>query len=260
MIIIKIGGTKGVNYERLLDEVSQLEIPMIIVHGCSGTLNDLQEAMGHPPTFVTSISGFQSRYTDAKTLELFLMACGLIRTRLVAWLQQLGRASIGLTGADGKILTCIRKNVLKIMVNGKKKILRGDYSGKIDHVNTSLLQMLLDEGIIPVLSPIGLTNEGILVNLDADRVAAAIAGSLHASDLVIFSNVPGIMDLDYGKLFSSLTSDQARMLARGRMKTKVLAAREALDHGVKRVIIASANIESPLTSALSGENGTVMTK
>ena len=135
---------------------------------------------------------------------------------------------------------------------------------RVEEVNTELLELLINSGYIPVITiPIEASDiGGGALNADADRAAAAIASNLRAETLVILSNVPGLLKdpEDNSSLIGQIPKAQIgnyMEYAKGRMKKKVLGASEACAGGVKRVIIGNANLETPLTAALTGA-GTVI--
>lgn len=266
MWVVKVGGGEGIGFDALCEDVAELvakgEQP-ILVHGGSHQTNVISTALDKPPRFVTSVSGYQSRFTDRETLEIFVMVvAGKINKLLVEKLQSLGVNAFGLCGGDGRLLQGTRKSVLKIVENGRRKVLRGDWSGIPRTVNTDLLDMLLDAGYTPVVAPVALSEEGELVNVDADRVAATIAIQTKAESLLLLSNVPGLLSdfPDEDSLVRKLSRhrlDEAEGYAQGRMKKKIMGSREALEGGVGRVIIADARVEAPLTNALAGK-GTVI--
>jgi acetylglutamate/LysW-gamma-L-alpha-aminoadipate kinase len=233
------------------------------VHGGSAEANALGEAVGAPPKFITSPSGYTSRYTDRRTLEIFLMAVnGKVNSLLVEQLHMLGVNALGLSGLDGKLLQATRKDSIQSVENGKRKIIRDDYTGKIEQVNSDLLHLLLNSGYLPVVAPVAVSQAGEALNVDADRAAAMVAAALAAETLLLLTAVPGLMknfpdestvirQLSQAKLPEALES------AQGRMKKKVLGAEEALQRGVGRVIIADGRIQNPISNALQG-NGTVI--
>ena len=197
MIVIKIGGGEGIDIENVLEDIINYK-DYILVHGGSHELNQVSEKLGKPPRFVKSVSGYTSRYTDRETLGMFEMIyAGKINTEIVEKLQSLGVNAIGLTGLDGRLLEGKRKKVIKIIDNGKKKILRDDFTGKVENVNLSLLKILLKKGYVPVVTPLAISYEHEAINVDGDRAAAAIAVALKAETLLILSNVPGLLkDVD----------------------------------------------------------------
>ena len=155
------------------------------------------------------------------------------------------------------MLRARRKDAIKIIEDGKKKVLRGDYTGKIESVNVDVLKSLLEEGRLPVVAPIAVSHENEAVNVDGDRAAAAIAGALGAETLIFLSNVPGLMDLDSDMLIDRITVDDSMNYAKGRMRKKMLGAKEAMESGIRRVILSDANAERPITDAMNGA-GTVI--
>ncbi len=108
IMVVKLGGTDGVDFSAICEDVAELlkqNIQLVLVHGGSAEANSLGEALGAPPKFITSPSGYTSRYTDRKTLEIFVMAVnGKINTLLVEQLQMLGINALGLSGVDGKLI------------------------------------------------------------------------------------------------------------------------------------------------------------
>ena len=243
MIVVKVGGGEGVDVGAVCSDVAELVAQggrVVLVHGGSHEMNVISTKLGHPPRFVTFVSGHSSRYTDRETLEIFTMvAAGRINKMLVERLQQLGVNAVGLCGLDGRLLEGKRKSVLCIVENGKRKVLRGEYSGKIERVNAGLLEMLLEAGYMPVVAPLAISYESEGLNVDGDR-AAAIGAALQADKVVILSNVPGLLrDVDdKGSLIAHIPMAEAEEFldryAKGRMKRKVLGAVEALRDGVGR--------------------------
>jgi len=264
MIVIKVGGGKGIDYDLICRDLATFDKPFVLVHGGSGLLNEVSEKLGHPPRFVTSVSGHESRFTDRRTLELFNMVyAGHMNKMLVEKLQALGVNAVGLTGLDGRLVQGRRKEALKVVEDGKKKVLRGDHSGVIERINTDLLKLLLDNGYVPVLTPPAISVDGVAINVDGDRFAGQIAVALQAEALLLLSNVPGLLKdfPDESSLVSNIPYDQIdrfmNEVAQGRMKKKVMGAKESLDGGVGRVVLGDARLDSPVTRALEGA-GTVV--
>ena len=260
MIVVKVGGGAGIDVDAVLHDVARMRKegrPVVLVHGASDETNQLSERLGIPPRFVTSVSGHVSRFTDEATLDAFAMASGKLNLRIVERLQRLGANAVGLTGVDGRLLEGMRKDAIKAVVDGKKVMLRGDFTGTVERVNVHLLRLLLDAGYLPVVTVPAISEAGEAVNADADRAAAAVAGALGAESLLILSNVPGLLRdvadpsslvrrVPFGEL------EQAASFAQGRFKKKILGAQEALDAGVGEVVFATANVASPVQAALAG--------
>lgn len=262
MLVVKIGGAIGTGFENLAEDLKDYN-DYVLVHGGSHEMNVVSEKMDTPPKFVTSVSGHVSRYTDEETLNVLKMVySGKVNKSIVESMRLKGINAVGLTGIDGGLLRGKRKEAIRIVEKGKRKILRGDHTGKVEQVNVQLLRLLLDANYTPVITiPIeGL--EGGALNADADRAAAAIAENLNADTLVILSNVPGLLKdpEDDSSLIENIPKAQLENymeFAQGRMKKKVLGATEAIAGGVARVILGSANQDKPLTTALAGK-GTVI--
>lgn len=265
-LVIKIGGAAGVATDHILDEVAAyMTTPgtdrrIVLVHGGSDLTNELACSLGHEIRMLTSPGGMTSRYTDSETLRIFAMAvAGQINTELVAQLQKRGLNALGLAGVDGRLLLARRKTAIRALTpEGRVQIVRDDYTGQIEQVNADLLNMLLDAGFIPVVAPLALSYEGDRLNVDGDRAAAAIAGALGADALAIVTNVPGLLrdPHDQCTVIRHIGSDQLEAFtafAQGRMRKKMLGAREALERGVRRVLIGNA----ALPELLNGE-GTVI--
>ncbi len=266
LVVVKVGGTEGVDFRLICDDIRDLILNgfhIVLVHGGSAEANLLGEALGYPPRFVTSPSGFSSRYTDRKTLEIFAMAVnGKVNTMLVEQLQVSGVNALGLCGLDGRVISAKRKEAIRIIENGRQKMLRDDYTGKIEAVNKDLLEILIHYKYVPVIAPLAASEEGVPLNVDADRAAAMIASALHADTLVMLTAVPGLMRAfpDESTLIKHLSMkelEEALDFARDRMKKKVLGAKEALQGGVRQVVIADGRIPNPVSSAMAGKGTTI---
>ncbi|MCD6088781.1 [LysW]-aminoadipate/[LysW]-glutamate kinase [Candidatus Bathyarchaeota archaeon] len=266
MIVLKIGGDiykEGLS-ESLIDDVKEafLHGGIIIVHGGGDEVTEIAERLGKKQVFVTSPSGIRSRYTDKETVEIYTMVmAGRINKLIVQQLISHGLPAVGLSGVDGSILRASRKKRLLIIdERGRKRIIEGGYTGKIDEVNTEVLRILLENGYLPVIAPIALGKENELLNVDSDRVAASIAGALKAERLIFLTDVKGVM-ID-GKYVESIPLREAERLIStigSGMDKKLLASTEALKNGVKKVVITSGFIESPIKKAINQTSGTVIT-
>jgi [amino group carrier protein]-L-2-aminoadipate/L-glutamate 6-kinase len=267
-IVIKVGGGEGIDPTQLTNEIAQLTnsgIRVVLVHGGSHDTNVLAEALGHPTQTITSPSGHESRRTDRQTLDIFKMVyCGKVNKTVVESLRKSGVDAIGLSGIDAGIWTGSRKSAIRAVEDGRTVIVRDDLSGRVESVDDEFLNLLLDVGRVPVLTPPAITQDGIAINVDADRAAAATASALQADELLLLSNVPGLLKdhTDPSSLMTAVDNtnlEEAQQAAKGRMKNKVLAATEAITGGVTKVTIGSAGGESPIATARSG-GGTVFTQ
>jgi len=270
MLVIKLGGSRGLDVEAFVEDLAAVVKGgerVVFVHGGNKELDDLQEKLGIPVRQVTSATGQVSRYTDAATMDAFLMAyAGQINKRLVEQLQRRGVNAVGLTGMDGHIASGRRKARIRIVEDGKPKMLDGDFAGSIEHIDPTLPNLLLDGGFLPVITPPAISTEGDAINVDGDKLAMELAIALGAEALLIFSNTPGLLadvndetSLVQHIPFRGETDDDALAMAQGRMKKKVLSAFEALRGGVGRVVFADARVKEPIQRALRGE-GTVIAR
>jgi acetylglutamate/LysW-gamma-L-alpha-aminoadipate kinase len=261
MIVVKVGGGKELNIDAIVADIAALRAAgtdLLLVHGGAETTNEVAEALGHPPQFVTSESGFVSRRTDRRTLEIFEMVyCGQINKMWVEKLQGAGVNAVGLSGLDGRVFEGKRKDTLRVRVDGKRMVLRDDWTGTVERVNKDLLELLLSAGYFPVLTPPGASDQGEAINVDGDRAAAVVAAAFAAEALIILSNVPGLLRNfpDESTLIREIPRAKANefmQFAEGRMKKKVMGAVEAIGEGVQKVIFADGRIDQPIRKALAG--------
>ena len=266
MIVVKVGGGTSLNIDAVVEDIVALRAngtDLVLVHGGAQTTNAVAEALGHPAQFVTSETGHTSRRTDRRTLEIFEMVyCGQLNKMWVEKLQTKGVNAVGLFGLDGRVFEGARKDTLRIRVDGRRMVLRDDWTGTVEKVNVDLLKLLIGSGYFPVLTPPGASTAGEAINVDGDRAAAMVAGAFNATALVILTDQAGLLRKfpDESTLIAQIPKGQADRFmefAEGRMKKKVLGAEEALKGGVSRVIIADGRIQNPISNALAG-NGTVI--
>jgi acetylglutamate/LysW-gamma-L-alpha-aminoadipate kinase len=191
-------------------------------------------------------------------LEIFEMVyCGQLNKMWVEKLQRAGVNAVGLSGLDGRIFAGVRKDTLRVRIDGKRMVLRDDWTGTVERINTSLLRLLLDNGYLPVLTPPGASEQGEAINVDGDRAAAMVAAAFQAEALVILSNVPGLLRNfpDESTLIRAIPRAKAgdfMSFAEGRMKKKVMGAVEAIAEGVQKVIFADGRVAQPVSKALAG--------
>lgn len=266
MIVIKIGGSvvDGLHPSTIQD-IKNLSLSenIVIVHGGGKEVTNIGNKMGKEQKFIVSPSGVRSRYTDKETAEIYTMVMsGKINKNIVRMLLQHGISGVGISGIDGSILNAERKKKLVILnEKGRKMVIDGGYTGKISNVNVDLINALLVKKFIPVISPIALSEEYDFLNVDGDRAAAYIAGGLKADRAIFITNVNGLILDDV--LVKEMTFEQAKNILPKigfGMEKKVLACTEALDMGVSEAIIASGQVENPISSAIAHTNCTVISK
>jgi acetylglutamate/LysW-gamma-L-alpha-aminoadipate kinase len=266
MITIKIGGSvvDGLHPSTISDlkKVSEKE-KVILVHGGGKEVTKISEALGKEQKFIVSPGGIKSRFTDKETVEIFTMVMsGKINKMIVGMLQKNGINAVGLSGVDGRIIQAERKKKL-IVINekGRKMAIDGGYTGKIKDVNSSLIKSILDQGYVPVISPIAISEESDFLNVDGDRAAAYVAGKMQSDKILFLTNVDGLLMNE--KLVKKLSLAEAKEILPKigfGMEKKILAATESLEMGVKQALIANGQRENPISSAIAHDNCTVITK
>ncbi|PSQ18922.1 acetylglutamate kinase [Halobacteriales archaeon QS_8_69_26] len=262
-LVVKVGGARAVDPAGAVADVADLvsERPVVVVHGGSTAVDDHLEAVGIEPEYVETPGGVVGRFTDGETMDAFTRTlAGEVNTDLVATLQGAGVDAVGLSGVDGGLVSGPRKSAVRVLEDGKRKVRRGDHSGRVKSVNAHLLRTLMAGGYTPVVSPPMLGEDDgdrLAVNADADRVAAAVAAALSA-ELVLLTDVDGVRrdPDDPGTVIDRVATPddhgELRDAAEGFMTRKVMAATEALEGGATGVVVADANADSPVIAALDG--------
>lgn len=266
LIVIKMGGSilkKGASSEIVSDLKTLVkDHKLVLVHGGGAEVTEIATTLGKEQKFIVSPQGFRSRYTDKDTIAIFTMVmAGKINKQIVTALQRQSIPAVGLSGLDGYLLKAERKKRLIIVdERGRKKVIDGGYTGKINKVNVDLLCLLLDNGYVPIVTPIAMSEEFEPLNVDGDRTAAIVAGALKADSLVLLTDVEGLLMRE--KLVPKITAAEAdealSSIGKG-MSTKVHAALEALKQGVNEVLVTSGAKKQPISSALKHKSGTVIT-
>jgi acetylglutamate/LysW-gamma-L-alpha-aminoadipate kinase len=261
MLVVKIGGGAAIGeggYENFATDLAAMTEPVVIVHGGNAEFSALSRQLGMPPRMITSSSGRVTRYTDAATMDAMLMAyCGKVNKRLVATLRAAGVNAVGLSAIDGGIGVGLRKPVLRGSEDGKTKILRDDHAGTLETVDPALVRLLLATGYVPVLTPPALSEEGVPINVDGDKLSLELATALGADGLLFFSDTPGLLAdrEDESSLIRAIDAsapEAALAAAGGRMLVKVEAALGAVERGVGMVVFADGRVLHPIQAALAG--------
>lgn len=234
MRIVKIGGS-------VLDRLEEFEFEAdLIVHGGSDYVDALCERLGINVKKLRSPSGVEFRYTPKEVLEAYVMAVMKANKDIVAYLQSKSINAIGLSGLDFGIVKAGRKKIIKAVVEGKKIVIRDDYSGKIEKINVDLLTELMNLGV-PVIAPIAMSESFEPLNVDGDKLAREIALALKADELIFLSDTAFLVNEEVVGIIKTEKIEDFLPFARGGMKRKLLMARDALEGGVKRVIIQGLN-------------------
>jgi len=234
-ILLKVGGAElapGPDLALLVNTICEFAggNRLIVVHGGGPEIARLQLRLGIEPRFIDGL-----RVTDEASLEAAAMVLnGLVNKRLVGRLAYAGVKAIGLSGVDGALMTARR-----MVQAGVDLGLVGEVTG----VNTGLLGWILDAGYVPVVSPISLGPDGSTLNVNADHAGLAIASAMVVDEAVFLTNVPGVLD-NNGVLVRALAKSSANAMISsgtisGGMLPKVYSALQALDCGIKRVMITN---------------------
>lgn len=262
MLLIKIGGGVSVNVEGIADDLAGIEQPFVVIHGANALRDELGERLGIRKQVLTSVSGYDSVYSDADAVDLILMAyAGLRNKRIVEMLQRRGVNAIGLTGLDGALVRGRRNPGIRIREGGKR-LIRRDLSGKPAEVNVDLLRLLLGRGLAPVLTVPIVDERGFAINSENDDILAALNDELHAEAVIQLIEAPGFLadPDDPASLVPRMSRaevERREAQVAGRMKRKMLALKRLAGTGATRVVIADGRVEHPVRDALAGR-GTVI--
>lgn len=267
LIVVKCGGTAAVDAERVCADIARLVGDgrrVVLAHGGSADIERLARRMAVPQRRLAAPDGVTSRYTDEATMEIVTLAlAGAVKPRLLAELAGRGVPAIGLTGIDGALLSARRKRAQRAIVDGRRVLVRDNQAGVVTDVNAHLLRTLLDAGLVPVVSPPALAEDGRPVNVDADRAAAKVATALMADEIVFLTGAPGVLR-DPDDPASVLETCAVPLeggpgeWARGGMALKLIAAREALTGGVPSVVIADGGADRPIHRAAAGAGSRIV--
>jgi [amino group carrier protein]-L-2-aminoadipate 6-kinase len=266
LTVVKCGGNPDVDPAGICADVARLVRQgesVLLVHGGSGEIARLAEKLGVPQRTLVAPDGVSARYTDPEMLEVVVLAlAGAVKPTLVAALARLGVSAVGLTGLDGGMLRANRKSVVRSVVDGRTVLVRDNHSGQISAVRTELVETLLRSGFVPVVSPPAIDENDHPVNVNADRVAAALAVAVGADRLVLLTGAPGVLadpgdDTSVHRTYEMPRTGAPGAFAGGGMALKLVAAREALAGGVTSVRIADGRVPDPVSRALAGSGTTV---
>jgi acetylglutamate/LysW-gamma-L-alpha-aminoadipate kinase len=266
LLVIKMGGSilKEGASSALISDLKELlkENKAVLVHGGGVEVTEIASKLGKEQKFIVSPEGFRSRYTDKETVEIYTMVmAGKLNKQIVLALQSQGIPSVGLSGLDGALLKAERKKkLIAVDEKGRKKVIDGGYTGKINAVEADLLLSLLENGYVPVVTPVAISEEYEPLNVDGDRTAAFVAGALKADRLILLTDVQGLTlkGTPIQKISAIEAKEVLSSIGLG-MSTKVHAALEALNQGVHEVLITSGLGEKPISAALKHKAGTVVT-
>lgn len=262
-IVVKYGGNAMLNDEiknKVLQDVVFLQcagMRPVVVHGGGPEITTMLMQAGKKSEFVSGL-----RVTDAESVGIAEMALvGKINTDLVARLNTLGGKAVGLNGKDANLVMA-KKHLADVYENGEVNLVDIGYVGNVEHVNTELIEVLLENGFIPVIAPTGVGTSGETYNINADSVAGEIAGALKAEKLLVLTDVKGIYSdyRDENSFISTLTFEKAQeLIIRGNidggMIPKVRACITALSGGAKKTHIIDGRAEHTILMEIFSDKG-----
>lgn len=252
------------NLASLAEELAllhQVGIRICVIHGGGKQLTELAKKLGVVQTVIEG-----RRVTDDDTLELAKMIFrGKINTEILSALRRRGIHAVGLSGIDGGVIKAVRRPP-KDVVNketGETETVDFGHVGDIVDVDARLIDLLLENGYLPVISSLGADDEGKIYNINADTIASEIAARLGAEKLILLSDVNGIYlnESDETTKLSRLTADDARHFidsgrASGGMIPKLESLITLLDRGVRSAHIISGSKRNALLSEVFTDEGT----
>ncbi len=239
ILVVKLGGTTIADQQQVLEEVATISRrrPVVLVHGGGKRISEWLDRLGMKVHFEGGL-----RVTDAAALEVAAAVLrGVVNSELVAGLRGLGVDAVGLSGVDGGLLIAERVPGMGLVAH-------------VTGLRRDLLDALLVNRQVPVVAPLARDEEGIVCNVNADDVAAGIAGGLGARQLVLLTDVDGVRAADGTKL-DTLTVGEAEALIEsgviaGGMVPKVQAALAALEWHGSEAIIADGGAANALARAI----------
>lgn len=259
IVVIKYGGNAMINpqlKEQVMEDIALLwliGVKIVLVHGGGPEISETMEKLGKKAVFVDGL-----RVTDKETVDIVQMVlAGKVNKTLVNLIQMKGGHAVGLSGIDGGIIEAKMKNEAL------------GYVGQITKIRTQPITDLLEKNYIPVISTVASDRQGNTYNINGDTAAAYIAGALGAERLIMMTDIAGILrdKDDPATLIPHVTVEEAKKLydngvVSGGMIPKVDCCIEALEHGVKHVVIMDGRIpHSILMELLTDEGaGTMVTK
>ncbi len=258
--VVKYGGAAQ-KEEALKDSFAQdvvlleyIGIKVVVVHGGGPRVSEMMQRLGKSPVFVEG-----HRVTDEETVKIVEMVLGgLVNKEIVALINRHGGRAIGLTGKDGLLIKA-RKKVLKKRTLEGEDIVDLGLVGEVEEVNPEVLFSLDEKGFIPVVAPVGVSQDGLTLNINADYVASGIAMATGAEKLILLTDVEGVKD-ERGEVISTLRASEVETLIRkgvikGGMVPKVETAVQAVNAGVRKAHIIDGRVPHCLLLEIFTERG-----
>ena len=244
----------------LIEQIAILHyfgVRVVFVHGGGPQVTELARALGVNSRMVEG-----RRVTDREAIDVTAMVLnGTINTGILAICRELNLEAVGVSGVDAGLIRAHRRPPVRLASSGE--ILDYGFVGDIDAVDPNVLSKLLDNGLMPVVSPLSADDDGVLLNVNADTVAAAIAAALDAEKLILCTGAPGILANleDPGSLISYTDLEGlARLREDGAigdgMLPKATAIEAAIRGGVRRVHVVSYQAPEGILGEVFTNEGT----
>ncbi len=261
--VVKAGGGVFADVDStrvLMEQIAILHyfgVRVVFVHGGGPQLTELSAALGVPTRMVEG-----RRVTDQKSIDVSAMVLnGLINTRILGICRELNIEAVGVSGVDASLVRAHKRPPVKIGSSGE--VVDYGFVGDIDAVDPAALRKLLDNGLMPVVSPLSADDGGVLLNINADTVAAALGAALGAEKLILCTGAPGILGnvADPGSLISYIDlQGLKRLREEGRiadgMLPKAKAIEDAIRGGVRRVHVVSYSAPEGILGEVFTNEGT----
>lgn len=262
--VVKAGGGVFADLDStrvLIEQIAILHhfgVRVVLVHGGGPQLTEMSQALGIATRMVEG-----RRVTDEKSIDVTAMVLnGLINTRILALCRDLNIDAVGISGVDAGLVRAHKRPPVKLG-NGSGETVDYGFVGDIDAVDATVIRKLLDNGLMPVVSPLSADDRGMLLNVNADTVAAAIGAALGAEKLILCTGAPGILERleDPRSLISYIDLPGLRRLRdEGRlvegMLPKAKAIEEAIRGGVRRVHVVSYKAPEGILGEVFTNEGT----
>ncbi len=261
-IVIKYGGNAMVDYvlkpsfARDIVLMKQIGMNPVVVHGGGPQIGNLLKQLGKESRFVQGM-----RVTDAETMDVVEMVLGgLVNKEIVNLINRAGGNAVGLTGKDGDL---IRARKMKFTQSSPEmsasEIIDIGHVGEVESIDPSVVNMLVQGDFIPVIAPIGVGEDGLSYNINADLVAGKLAETLRAEKLMLLTNIEGLLDKD-GKLLTGLTAAQVDELIEdgtihGGMLPKISSALNAVKSGVHTAHIIDGRVNHAVLLEIFTDEG-----
>ena len=261
IVVIKYGGNAmkdSQSIKSFCEDVALLKqsgLKPVIVHGGGPQIGNMLEQLGIETKFESGM-----RITDEKTLDVVEMVlCGGINKEIASEINQSGCKAIGISGKDASMIIA-KKHDGKIKDESNiEKIVDLGFVGIPKKINTEIIEISINNDFIPVIAPLGISEDGKTFNINADTVAGAIAFSLNAKRLLILTDVQGVLD-DDDKIIEEISKEEAlTMIEKGiisvGMIPKVNTCINALEKGVSASVIVDGRVKHAILLELFTQHG-----